>query len=119
LGSTDIQRMKLAVAASFTAEPLLDSLAFWGEKIEWRPEIEFAAYNQVFQQLLDPAGLFASNRRGANILLVRPEDWVRYGQEAGSAPNAAKLLATANEFVTAVRDAARRSSVAGCPGSSS
>ncbi|HWH57599.1 MAG TPA: amino acid adenylation domain-containing protein [Terriglobales bacterium] len=111
MGSTDIQRMKLAVAASFTAEPLLDSLAFWGEKLEWRPEIEFAAYNQAFQQLLDPAGLFARNRRGANILLVRPEDWVRYGQEAGSAPNAAKLLATANEFVTAVRDAARRSSV--------
>jgi amino acid adenylation domain-containing protein/FkbH-like protein len=111
LGSTDIQRMKLAVAASFTAEPLLDSLAFWGEKLEWRPEIEFAAYNQVFQQLLDPASLFASNRKGANIVLVRPEDWVRYGHGGGSAPESTKLLSTANELVSALRGAAQRSSV--------
>ncbi|HET8826740.1 MAG TPA: amino acid adenylation domain-containing protein [Terriglobales bacterium] len=102
--------MKLAVAASFTAEPLLDSLAFWGAKLEY-PEIEFAAYNQVFQQLLDPTGLFASNRRGANIVLVRPQDWVRYGHAADEAPDAAKLVATANEFVSAVRGAAQRSSV--------
>ena len=111
MGSTEIQRMKLAVAASFTAEPLLDSLAFWGEKLEWRPEIEFAGYNQVFQQLLDPASLFATNRKGANIILVRPEDWVRYGREAGNSPDSTKLLSTANEFVTAMRGAAQRSSV--------
>src|SRR5690242_15095 len=103
--------MKLAVAASFTAEPLLDSLAFWGAKLEWHPEIEFAAYNQVFQQLLDPTSLFGSNRRGANIVLVRPEDWVRYGHQAGDAPDTTKLPATAKELVTAVRGAAQRSSV--------
>ena len=110
MGSTEIQRMKLAVAASFTAEPLLDSLAFWGEKLQWRPEIEFAAYNQVFQQLLDPAGLFSTNRKGANIVLVRPEDWARYGHEAGNSPDSTKLLSIANELVTAVRGAAQRSS---------
>jgi amino acid adenylation domain-containing protein/FkbH-like protein len=111
LGSTEFQRLKLAVAASFTAEPLAESLAFWGGKLGWQPEIEFAAYNQVFQQLLDPASLFATNRKGANIALVRPEDWVRYRHESGGAPSLEKLLSTAKELATALRDAAQRSAV--------
>src|SRR3954447_23020412 len=56
-------------------------------------EIRFAAYNQVFQELLDPAGLFARNAGGINVVLVRFEDWS--GGEAG-------------EFVQAVREASVR-----------
>src|SRR5690242_16150838 len=101
--------MKLAVAASFTAEPLLESLTFWSEKLQWQSDVQFAAYNQIFQQLLDPASLFGTNPRGANIVLVRPEDWVRYGHESGNAPDAEQLQSTAQELVTAVRAAAQRS----------
>ncbi len=56
-------------------------------------EIRFAAYNQVFQELLDPGGLFARNAGGVNVVLVRFEDWT-----AGQA----------GEFVEAVREAAGR-----------
>jgi FkbH-like protein len=56
-------------------------------------EIRFAAYNQVFQELLDPAGLFARNAGGINVVLVRFEDW-----PAGQAL----------EFLHAVREAAGR-----------
>ena len=59
-------------------------------------EIRFAAYNQVFQELLDPAGLFARNTSGVNVVLIRFEDW-----SAGQAA----------EFVDAVREAAVRLSV--------
>jgi len=59
-------------------------------------EIRFAAYNQVFQELLDPAGLLASNAGGVNVVLVRFDDWPG-GQAA--------------EFVDAVRSAAGRMAV--------
>lgn len=102
-----LQPMKLAVAATFTAEPLEDSLHFWAGKLGWQAEVEFAAYNQVFQQLLDPTTVFAGNRKGANIILLRPEDWLRYGTT--TAPE--KLHETAQELVSAVRAAAKRSAV--------
>src|ERR1017187_10258027 len=59
-------------------------------------EIRFAAYNQVFQELLDPAGLLARNAGGVNVVLVRFDDWPAAG---------------AAEFIDAVRAAAGRISV--------
>ena len=44
----------LVIASNFTAEPLEDSLKFWGDHFGVPIHIEFAAYNQVLQQLLDP-----------------------------------------------------------------
>ncbi len=75
---------KIAVAATFTAEPLEESLAFWMEKLTFPSSIEFAPYNQVFQQLLDPNSLFYQNQAGINILLVRFEDWCRFNQNIES-----------------------------------
>src|ERR1017187_6480294 len=59
-------------------------------------EVRFAAYNQVFQELLDPGGLLARNTSGVNVVLVRFDDWPA-GQAAG--------------FVDAVRAAAGRMAV--------
>src|ERR1035441_9950569 len=59
-------------------------------------EVRFAAYNQVFQELLDPGGLLARNISGVNVVLVRFEHWPA-GQAAG--------------FVDAVRAAAGRMAV--------
>lgn len=90
----------IAVAATFTAEPLNDSLAFWMRHLGFPYEIRFAPYNQVFQQLLDPASLLGSNRGGFNVLLIRFEDWARYrdGAESGLAvleENARRLVSSA------------------------
>ena len=75
---------KIAVAATFTAEPLEESLVFWVEKLAFLADIEFAPYNQVFQQLLDPISLFSQNQAGINILLIRLEDWRRFNQNIES-----------------------------------
>jgi len=52
------------------------------------PDVRFAGYGQVFQELLDPGGVFARNPGGVNVALVRFDDW-----PAGQAA----------EFVQAVR----------------
>jgi len=67
----------IAITATFTAEPIEESLAFWMRKFNVPARIVFAPYNQVFQQLLDPSSLLHSNRDGLNVLMVRFEDWMR------------------------------------------
>jgi FkbH-like protein len=86
----------IAISATFTAEAIQPALAFWAGELGLGCEIRFAGYNQVFQQLLDPAGLLARNRAGYNIVLVRFEDWAG---DAGPEDSAHRL-------VDAVRSAA-------------
>ena len=68
---------RLCVASTFTAEPLEDSLRFWGEHFGRNVRVEFAPYNQVFQQLLDPTSAFRRNRDGINLIVLGLEDWLR------------------------------------------
>src|SRR5512133_2264941 len=88
----------LAVAATFTADPVGPALAFWMRELGLECEIRFAPYNQVFQQLLDPSGLLAANRNGVNIVLARFEDWA-----GGGAP----LEQTVAQFADALGTAGR------------
>lgn len=69
----------IVIAATFTAEPLEMPLRFWLQELGMNSRITFAPYNQVFQQLLDPTSAMSSNAGGINILLLRFEDWGRYG----------------------------------------
>jgi FkbH-like protein len=71
----------IAISATFTAEAIQPGLAFWAGELGLDYEIRFAGYNQLFQELLDPVGLFARNRNGYNVALVRFEDWRRAGIE--------------------------------------
>jgi FkbH-like protein/FkbM family methyltransferase len=71
-----IEKRDIAVAATFTAEPVGESLRYWLSRLALAAEIQFAPYNQPFQQLLDPTSLFARNRDGVNVLLIRFEDWM-------------------------------------------
>jgi len=48
------------------------------QELDIPSQIGFAPYNQVFQQLLDPASKLAQNQNGINIVLLRFEDWVRF-----------------------------------------
>jgi len=84
------EKQTVAIAATFTAEPLEEPLRHWMKELEIGGRIEFAPYNQVFQQLLDPASGFSSNQRGLNVVLVRLEDWQRsgpHGELAATARN--------------------------------
>ncbi|MGA3099875.1 MAG: HAD-IIIC family phosphatase [Bryobacteraceae bacterium] len=69
----------IAISATFTAEAMQPALAFWAGELGLDYEIRFAGYNTLFQQLLDPGGLFASNRGGINVALARFEDWLSAG----------------------------------------
>ncbi|HEX3048325.1 MAG TPA: condensation domain-containing protein, partial [Bacillota bacterium] len=79
LNTTREPGLPVAVAATFTAEPIASYLKWWSVRFQEPIEVNFASYNQVFQELLDPGSLLSSNT-GANILLVRFEDWLREDQ---------------------------------------
>jgi FkbH-like protein len=98
----------LAIAATFTADPIEDTIAFWLRKFNLPFDIRFAPYNQVFQELIGES-LLASNQDGVNLLLVRLEDWQGGGHEAGPLPSQVEKSTT--EFIGAVRAAAERSAV--------
>jgi FkbH-like protein len=77
--------LKLAISATFTAEPIAAPLEFWLSRLALSARVEFASYNQVFQELLDPDSLIGRNRDGINVILVRFEDWCRStGAEPGA-----------------------------------
>jgi FkbH-like protein/FkbM family methyltransferase len=65
----------LVVASNFTAEPVEDSLKFWAAHFNLRSNIEFAPYDQIFQQLLHTDSSFRRNRAGVNIILLQLEKW--------------------------------------------
>lgn len=69
--------MVLAVSATFTPELMVHHIDWWGRQFGMEIETAFAAYNQVFQELLDESGLISTNT-GVNLLMVRFEDWLRY-----------------------------------------
>lgn len=105
------QELSLVVAATFTAEPLNDSLGFWMRELGFPARIQFAPYNQIFQQLLDPSSIVATNRNGINIVLIRLEDWLN-GNGTGEADDDdatyRAIERNVREFMLALSEAVRR-----------
>ena len=99
----------IAITATFTAEPLAESLEYWMKELRVSAAIEFAPYNQVFQQLLDPGSLLGANKSGVNVVLIRHEDWSRneHGYNVALEDSA---QAHVSELVSALRQAATRNS---------
>jgi FkbH-like protein/FkbM family methyltransferase len=77
--------MNMVVAANFTAEPLEDSLAFWAKHFTVPLDLEFAPYNQVFQQLLEPGSALRKNRDGVNAILLELGGWAATGRRVPQA----------------------------------
>lgn len=65
----------IALTSTFTAEPLQEPLSFWMNELDIPCVVKFGPYNQVFQQLLDPASTLSTNKGGLNVVLIRLEDW--------------------------------------------
>jgi FkbH-like protein len=100
--------LDLAVVATFTAEPLEDSLALWLGELGILGRIRFASFGQVFQELLDPASLLARNREGANVVLVRFEDWIRGDATPQGSGGHADLERSLDDLVLGLKSAAQR-----------
>jgi hypothetical protein len=90
----------IAICATFTAEPVAESLQYWLNLLSIPAKIEFAPYNQVVQTLVDPKSVFARNKNGLNVVLVRFEDWERYGG------NASEWTGRSRELIAALKTAA-------------
>ena len=95
----------MVVAATFTADPIKDSLDFWSShslshslqhQSQQPLQTVLADYNQVFQQLLDPSSTMAQNTAGANLILLRFDDWL--GTDAANPIDT--LKANVAEFVS-------------------
>ncbi len=100
------QEGRLAIAASFVAEPVEQSLQYWMGELGMTTPIAFAPFDQVFQQLLDPESLLGANREGTNIVLLRIEDWL--SQPAGDGFDATVVDRHARDLVAALTVSARR-----------
>lgn len=100
---------RIALAASFTAEPIEPFLQFWARRLKTPMETAFAPYNQIVQTLLDPGSVFASNRRGVNVILLRASDLAQLHSPGAAMTEAA--IANAGQLADAVRSALPRLTV--------
>jgi FkbH-like protein len=72
--ATTTPPFRVAIAASFTAEPLAPTLRLWAGAFGVAAEVEFAPFGQVQQALRDPDGPFLARPGDLNVVLLRPED---------------------------------------------
>jgi len=77
-----VPKTDIVVASTFTAEPVEDSLQFWGDYLGFPMQVRFAPYNQVFQELLNPESLLRRNQDGYNVILLNLADWEADGRMA-------------------------------------
>ncbi len=99
----------IAIAATFTVEPIEEQLNFWLKELALPGKVKLAAYNQVFQELLDPSSLLSGNQDGVNVVLVRWEDWIRDEKDTKLANLQNKIERNLKDLVTALQTAAGRS----------
>jgi FkbH-like protein len=66
----------LALAASFTAEPLVGGFRFWFRELGVRGEVDVAPYGQILQTLLTPDTVRRGGR-GMHVVMLRLRDWLR------------------------------------------
>jgi FkbH-like protein len=96
----------VAIAATFTAEPLLPALRLILQEAGLALDVAFAPYHQIFQELLSGSSLLATNAGGVNVLLVRFEDYLR--DQPDRDKSRALLDRTIGELTDALGQHARR-----------
>jgi len=96
-------QFRLAISATFTAQPIEPVLNFWARQLQTPFEIRFAPYNQIAQTLTEPASEFAWNERGVNVVLARLEDLAQF--EAPDAVTLPRLESNLAEVIRLVREA--------------
>ncbi|MGB7605373.1 MAG: amino acid adenylation domain-containing protein [Lutisporaceae bacterium] len=66
----------VVISSTFTADPLEEHLRWWCAKFRETIKVNFASYNQVFQELINTESITSKNN-GINLIMVRFEDWLR------------------------------------------
>lgn len=70
-----VREHTIAIASTFTAEPIEEVLSFWMAQLRQPTAVTFAPFGQMFQALLDSSSVIGRNRLGANVCLIRFADW--------------------------------------------
>lgn len=102
---------RVRVSATFTADPLTESLRFWTNRLDLPTEIEMAPYHQVFQQLFDPGSALRSNRAGFNVVWIRWDDLAGGGSNGSAAGWMQQIERSAAELVDALTAAATQTPI--------
>jgi len=76
VNNIDNTATNVVISSTFTADPLEEHLSWWCEKFGEAVRVNFASYNQVFQELIDTESITSKNT-GINLIMVRFEDWIR------------------------------------------
>ncbi|MDJ0580939.1 HAD-IIIC family phosphatase [Crocosphaera sp.] len=98
----------IIISSTFTAEPIEESINYWMEKLNLSSKVTFTAYNQVFQELLNPNSETSKNEEGINIILIRLEDWVRFEEKKQDQQIwLEKIQQTSQELITAIQQASQ------------
>lgn len=96
------------IAGTFTAEPVAPPLLFWTKELNLQFDVHFAPQGRIFDQLLDSNSLFAANKSGINVILLRLEDWsgksIYTEGEALSALALAEIERNTQECVLALKE---------------
>ncbi len=102
-------KAKIAITATFTAESLETSLNFWIQELDIPFQVDFAPYNQVFQELLNPSSLLSGNQDGINVVLIRLEDWIRDEKDPNLDNLQNKIKRNLQDLVMALQGATKNS----------
>jgi FkbH-like protein len=121
LENIDQPSATIVVSSTFTAEPVAETLDFWGQKLRHPFKVEFAPYDQVFQQLLGSSTLFSKNSSGMNVILIRFDDWTRNDKTSKPDEKLGKIRENVNNLILALKSASKQSAapylVCVCPAS--
>jgi FkbH-like protein len=90
------RKVPVIIAATFVAQPLAFALRHYSRAFGLEVEVSFFDFNQVPQALLSPESPLRANRKGLNVVLVRPEDL--------PGKNIAERQAGAGQFIEAIRN---------------
>ena len=100
--------LDISICSSFVAEPLQEYMEYWSGELNINIKVNFAPYNQVFQQLLNVESSLLKNN-GINVLLLRPEDWLRDHTSAVPQEQIEILQQTYTELMAAIEFAQKNS----------
>ena len=102
------------ISSNFTSEPIFDGLMFWGNLFHQQPQVLFAPYNQVLQQLLNSESELRSITYGLGVILLRWQDWYVNNDQTLE-----RLKRNTNDFFIALEKVKSPLLVIICPASNS
>ncbi|MCY7421230.1 MAG: amino acid adenylation domain-containing protein [Chitinophagaceae bacterium] len=100
----------VCISGTFVCEPLLEYISYWGDEYDLNLDVKFADYNQVFQQLLNPASIINTNK-GINVIFIRMYDWLREKSNLSEKGTVDYLNRTYEELLQALEFSATRNYV--------